>query len=383
MPQFLHNLHAIRGLACVLVVVTHLGVWERQFGIRKPLLAWTEWFGYAAVDLFFVLSGFVITYTQMANLGKRSAFIGYTRARLWRVFPMFWMMLPLAVLQVHLVSGEPLTDPGSDRLGRWLSWIFLVPHHAMNPYLPTAWTLPFELFFYLLFGVLILFPRRLAVVALGIWAASAVFVPWVYGTETATWHPLFHAVCSPHVLEIVAGCGAAWLVRSGWLIAGRTCISLGVIWAATLVSVCNPHTVPMYLAVDPWGRALTFGVAGVLIVYGFVVIEMRNGWRFPGWTKPFGDASYSIYLGHIPACSLVFGTTFWWWPQHTGPHILWMLTMLAAGLGGGWMFYRLIERPLLKLGKRSKHREPTTIPESPVIITQVYRHATATPTMMS
>ena len=67
MSRTLSNLQALRGIACLLVVWLHVAVWEREYGVRTPLLREVKWFGSAGVDLFFVLSGFIITYTQAAH----------------------------------------------------------------------------------------------------------------------------------------------------------------------------------------------------------------------------------------------------------------------------------------------------------------------------
>jgi exopolysaccharide production protein ExoZ len=82
----LRNLQALRGVACLLVVWLHVAATESgMHGLRTPLFHAGWWFGAAGVDLFFVLSGFVITYTHWTQRGRPAAVPGYLFRRAWRI----------------------------------------------------------------------------------------------------------------------------------------------------------------------------------------------------------------------------------------------------------------------------------------------------------
>src|SRR5205085_9963681 len=69
-PTHFQNLQALRGVACLLVVIYHTATQEELFGLSFQVLRPVHWFGYAGVDLFFVLSGFIITMIGRKDLGR-------------------------------------------------------------------------------------------------------------------------------------------------------------------------------------------------------------------------------------------------------------------------------------------------------------------------
>jgi peptidoglycan/LPS O-acetylase OafA/YrhL len=89
MDRQIRSLQALRGVACLMVVLLHAGNWEPSTHPKTLLLAWARPFGWAGVDLFFVLSGFIITWTQERNLGRPAAVGSYLWRRLWRIYPIY------------------------------------------------------------------------------------------------------------------------------------------------------------------------------------------------------------------------------------------------------------------------------------------------------
>src|SRR5262249_15248359 len=134
----------------------------------SPLRA-VQWFGYVGVDLFFVLSGFIITATCRADLGRADRLPRYLFRRFWRIFPAYWAALAAAV--AFYACSSPRTVFGRNWPAEWCDTLLLLPQQTGCRFLPVAWTLSYELMFYLAFGVLFLLPRRAARPALVGWAA--------------------------------------------------------------------------------------------------------------------------------------------------------------------------------------------------------------------
>lgn len=362
MRPTLHNLQALRGVACLMVFFLHLAVWEKSFGIARPLLGSFVWYGYAGVDLFFVLSGFLITHTQFHHLGRPAAVPGYLFRRWWRLYPTFWVVMLLGVGFQLLSHGQLPYYPAPDGPGprtRWLLWLTLLPCRVPNLYTPPAWSLSYEVMFYLAFAGLFLLPRRLAPWALAAWGVGVSIAAWAIGPVNAAkdvW--LAHAV-SPFVWEFLLGCGVAWAVRAGFNGYGRLAVFAGVGWGAAWVLTSADPKSPTDVAANLFWRVGAFGPASALVVYGMVATEVQTGRRLPRWLERLGDASYSVYLFHSPVCAAVYTMTLAWWKHTFFPHLLWLAIQILVGVGGGVLLHRLVEGPLLNLFKKRRIERPT------------------------
>src|SRR5436190_16595166 len=106
------NLQVLRGLSCLLVVAFHVANSETDLPIAKASFAAFRWFGYAGVDVFFVISGFIIAATNRPELRCPARLPGYVFRRLWRVYPPYWAALVVAVLAYVCHDTEPLVRSG-------------------------------------------------------------------------------------------------------------------------------------------------------------------------------------------------------------------------------------------------------------------------------
>jgi exopolysaccharide production protein ExoZ len=342
------NVQALRGAAALMVVLVHAAALDKSFGLQTPIVREFSWFGFAGVDLFFVLSGFIITATNARNLGRPAAVTAYLFRRAWRIYPAFWAALGLAVVVIWALHGSGVFRQAPVA---WPGWITLAPTAEQNFFLGQAWTLSYELMFYLAFAALLVAPRRAAVPLLAAWAVVVV-AALARPEPVSAWGKL---VVSPFVLEFLGGAAVAWLtVGRGVRRFGTAAIAAGVAWAAVgvVLAVRSAPGVPydgLMSGMRP--RVLVFGPAAVLIVYGFVAAEGR--WRVRQWLLRTGDASYSLYLTHstILSIGLVVGFLV---PHNRTVHTLWLCGTLAAALAVGFAFHRWVERPLLNVGKRKK-----------------------------
>lgn len=360
----LHNLQALRGVACLMVIGVHVAVWEGFFGVGRPVLRPFLWFGYAGVDLFFVLSGFLITHTQFANLGRPVAAPGYLFRRAWRIYPTYWAMMLVGVAVALGVNGrwqvptDPLA-PGPNTL--WACWLTLGPCRVPNLYVAPAWSLTYEMMFYLAFAGLLVLPRRVGPWLLAAWAAAVGVAEWFGGVPTFTASPWLWHLLSPFVWEFLLGVGVAWVVRRGVTRLGWPCLIAGLVWAAVWVVGCADPADPPAVALNMRWRVGVYGPAAALLVYGAVAVELRTGKLFPVWLRRVGDASYAIYLWHAPAGGTFYNLTPLW-PHHFLPHLAWVVSELVVCVGGGMAFHRVVERPLMRLGKRrGVAREPGVV----------------------
>ena len=353
MHQRFDNLQALRGLACLIVLATHIAQIESAYGLSfnplRPLL----WCGYASVDYFFVMSGFIMALTCQRQFGQPWELRLYVRRRFWRIFPIYWIALVIAT--VVFVALSPVSLWKASWPTELVDTLFLLPRPegVMPRVLPVAWTLSYELAFYTGFMALYVLPRRFAVPALLGWAGLVAAL--ALGGYRADNRFLAHAI-SPFVAEFAAGCVIALRpVR----LTGRAALGVLVVaagWAAIGV-YATFDTDYARLAHDPAGRVAVFGVPMILLTFATAAWERTGGaLRWP-WLVKVGDASYSIYLLHIPMLLVVWHWTMLAQMSHSrSGHLLWLALMFATALGPGLVLHFLVEAPLLRLGKRSPPR---------------------------
>ncbi|MCP1621390.1 acyltransferase family protein [Pseudomonas nitroreducens] len=340
-PSYL-SIQALRGLAAVLVVVYHLRTVEGKFGAGETWIPGWLNLGYAGVDLFFVISGFVMATIARGRYGSVSGAIHFLRKRAWRVLPPYWLYTTVVVAVItiapHTVSAS---FQNQSVLASYLLWPQTTP-----PVLIVGWTLVYEAYFYLVMAVAIAFlPERLLPIFLMLWAAI-VAMGW---TVLDMASPVMSTVFSPMSWEFIAGaCVALYWHRipAAW---GLPLLLTGVCLFVGAMPVLD-HL--KWLLDGNMYRVPIFGVAGTLIVAGAVAWETSHRPSIPAWILSVGDSSYSLYLSHIFVISALgrlwrmtpFNVEPW---QHVGFVVLTLLACVVVGLAS----YRWFERPLLAYGE--------------------------------
>src|SRR5687768_17069225 len=183
---FIPALDGLRGIAIILVMVHHFTYYRPTYGID----AWigsVVFFFWTGVDLFFVLSGFLITGILLDTRGNERYFTTFYARRTLRIFPLYYLVLFVAFVvlpkfpAVHLVlAGQADVPP------QWPYWLYLTNFSIADGgwahgWVDVAWSLAIEEQFYLLWPLVIwLFPPRLVV-----WLCTAIFVAEVFARSFA------------------------------------------------------------------------------------------------------------------------------------------------------------------------------------------------------
>lgn len=317
----------LRGLAAFAVLVFHAA--ERAGGAFGP--------GAAGVDIFFVISGFIMwTVTQQRETTPAQ----FLLRRLQRIAPLYWGVT-LLVVAVALVA--PAAFPAmSPTVGQVVQSLLFIPYRdttgLIAPLVVPGWTLNYEMFFYVLFALTLLAPGGLRP-----WLLTAVLVALVAARPLGpVSNPLWATYTNPLLLEFVAGVwlGKVWSQgrRPPGLASGAMLVTGALAFAAVAVSGID---------VEP-ARALLWGLPALLVVAGAVGLEGRGKAPEAPALKAIGDASYSLYLVHGLAISAtVRALEMLGWASP--PMIL--LCGLTAGVLAGLLVYRFAERPITRLFK--------------------------------
>jgi exopolysaccharide production protein ExoZ len=337
--QKVESLQAYRALAAILVVLYHVTTYSRE-NFNFTFLGNVFAFGYTGVDFFFVLSGFIIFYTHSRDLGNTSRLVPYIKRRFIRIYPIYFLVTTLKILAIALI---PTVAKGYERdLSVIIQSYLLIPQENF-PIIAAAWTLSYELFFYILFGVAILLGERKAMWLLGAWVLGILAFPISHfvGVHLPMEEQLWARFAfNERNLEFVLGCLSAYLVlhyRPRW--PGLLAILGILLFGLSAAYVWRGNVPPSY--------ALMFGVPSFLLVLGSTLLERTQEWRVPRSWVFLGDASYSLYLTHalfINVFILVGGRLGLL--RLLAPGIT-SVAMVTVAIVSSALLYRFIERPML------------------------------------
>ena len=342
----IQNIQALRCLAAVLVLLAHLPA------AMSPLPDAVAQLGFAGVDLFFVISGFIMAETTRDTPAGWHPAGRFVLQRFARIYIGWW---PFFVLYLLGSAWGYAVPPHADL---WKSF-FLWPQDVPNYLLAVTWSLSFELYFYLGLAGLILCGRRhappvlallgLGVVLVNLWAMhQGLYAPENEGKAKSSLLLPFYL--SPLVLEFIGG-----FLLSGWLRHRPAQSAMGwlalcvLLLAATLLyqthGALRPGGLPGFFH-TPERVALVGG--GSIALVAFAVIIERRGIVAGRMLQSFGDASYCFYLAHIFFVVLAGQLHAAWQPRLQLPEATWGVGTLVATLLMSQLFHRTIERPLNK-----------------------------------
>ena len=323
------GLQILRITAACMVLLTHSTFYaserlDRHFGFWKS--------GARGVDIFFVLSGFVMVYSSIKLLNDSNGWKIFAERRIVRIVPIYWIATSIKVIALLFTTGYILHTQFS--VVKTLESYFFLPalntEGGIGPVLGVGWTLNFEMFFYFLFTLALFF--RVSVykfvgVVLAFLAVGSFF-------RQTNW-PAASFYLNTVVLEFFYG-----------MVIAKICLA-------------SKH-IPRYYAIPllglgflgllaPWSLQIQLdgvlhGVAAALIVYSMASLE---DWltRIPRFVLYMADAPYAIYLFHpfiapaVPVALMKLHLVYPW---------LSVACSVSLALAGGCLVHLLIEAPITK-----------------------------------
>ena len=316
MARQLVTIQYLRALSAVGIVLFHV---SRRHDVDIPI-------GEGRIALFFIVSGFILWWI---TAGRRNDPRQFMLRRLARLVPLYWLVT--SIMFVASVLG--LTSHHPDGVAHYLASMLFIPHRnslgQIFPLLMPGWTLVYEMFFCIVFALLLMAPE-----ARRFWALTAVLGGLALcGLVFRPTSAILTIYTNQILLEFLAG---VWLAHfwprirlSG--VAAWSCLALGL----GLSVILEPFRVSDY-------SALVAGVPALLVVAGALGLEPVAG-KAIGWLRYVGDGSYSIYLWHIPVlviCESLAGRAH----ITSAPLLIVLETM--AGVAVGLALYAVLERPL-------------------------------------
>ena len=372
----LPSLTGLRFLAAVLVVLTHTSLLFNPlmptepvsfFGDHDLAVWWDNFFksaGPVGVSFFFVLSGFVLTWSSRP--GDRPG--AFWRRRAVKIYPNH-----VATWAVSMVLFAAATTP-------WFAWLpnlFLVHAYSTDPVVLQSvnfpsWSLCAEVLFYALFPVFIVWIRKIPEARLWMWAgvmvAGVALVPLLTplinggvmmprnGATTLQWW-FAYPFPVPRLVEFVLGMVLARIVMAGkWP-------RIGLLPSAIVFAVGYWLTL---LLPKVYGLTLTT-IAGVgMIICAAATSDLTGGggaWLRSRVMVWLGTVSFAFYMVQGPV--IFYGRTQFLGTFDTVPAFGLLIALILLNLLAAWLLYRLVEEPMMRHFSRSKKRPRTESVSTP------------------
>jgi exopolysaccharide production protein ExoZ len=334
-------IQVLRVVAALMVVIHHAVI---VLYLRDGLGIGNWINGGAGVDIFFVISGFVMTVSSAPLRASQHPARIFLARRLERIVPMYWLATTCKVVAV-------LAWPLLALYGLGTTWHVVVSYlmlpTRLAPVVFVGWTLIYEMMFYVLFAIVLALraPLLKTIGPVLVVLALLQLAPHLRLPFMVAWYA--NTIVLDFLYGILLALGLRWVVRMPRELA----FPLAMVGMAVLLNWVAPNF--------SFWRGLLWGVPAAAVVAGALALERSWGPKMPRWLLELGDASYSIYLIHVfvlPLGAIVLA--------HLGEHwrgvvpVSLVVLVLISTLAGE-IVYRLVERPIMRW---FKGRRQTAIP---------------------
>ncbi|CCD99466.1 acyltransferase [Bradyrhizobium sp. STM 3809] len=323
----LESIQVLRALAAVMVVLFHTKTFTQ---------------GYAGVDIFFVISGFI-----MGTVGIKETPVNFFRQRLIRIAPLYWTMTLIMCgfsLIPHFFRNFRFDAESLIKSVLFIPYVDQAGH--VWPLVIAGWTLNYEMFFYLVFtlGLVIGRPR--------FFSSSLMLLLIFVGFLGAKDGAFAQTYTDPILLEFVAGMALSARAPLGGLRLGLAQLMAGA-GAFAVIGLTG------FVPGDGVPRLIFLGLPSLLLVSGALSVERAGYWPRLTFAVVLGDASYSLYLTHGFVVSAAEKVS----PLH--PYLNAIAVLLISCIAAV-LCYRCFEAPLTRLLRRYTGPESKTAkPNSP------------------
>jgi len=348
----IYSLQALRAYAAISVMLGH-GILEFHT-TRGMAMPFNEFPLIAGVDIFFVLSGFVMFHTAGEMFGRPGAVLEFWRKRFIRLVPLYWFFTSLMV-GVLLFLGNHVRSTEFDVWNVISSYLFIPserPGGRVAPVLSLGWTLNYEMFFYFTFGLFLLLGKRNGLMFLIFSFLSLIaltrlddfgFVPLRFWGNSI-------------ILEFIFGVSLGVFRNRGHFQKSIPfCLAIFLLGLIVLLMGCDLD-VP---------RFVKGGLPATMLVYAALALPSSADRKIPAWVILLGDSSYALYLCHrfvLRAVTMLFARV----AIPAGHQLfLYVLATVAGSVILSIVVHKLIEGPLLKLLSNGKRRAD---PEDAIIL---------------
>jgi len=329
--HYIFAIQYLRGIAAIAVAIFHLTLAQEQFFPKKEAVM-PIFYGLWGVDIFFVISGFIMVHiTHDQHHGLRA--IGrFWKNRIARIVPAYWLFTLLMFILVPVIH-EHVKKINLYEIEDLFKSLLFIKIDAF-PVLLVGWTLNYEMFFYVVFGLVMMFSHQYrAQITTGIFIFLA-----AVGVIIETQNPTLVFITNPIVVEFGIGMMIGWFhynkvscatMRGSWS------ILIGILLIASGIVMLDEE----YMLEK---RLFYWGLPAGLLLYGTLCLNLRKKIRV---LRELGDISYSVYLCHVPIIISVVMILKMTPLRGVNPNMILVTASLLLILVVSMISYRLVEKP--------------------------------------
>ncbi len=335
----LRNIQMMRAIAALSVLLHHALPHYKAMGGTSPTIMFLGKWGFVGVDIFFVISGYIMAYTTFDKERSWNNAKRFLKHRFVRIYSGYW---PFFFVMIALLY---VTDPKRlESLNLWGS-LLLTEADMFKLVLPVSWSLTYELYFYLLFFFTFFIPFRflysLLSVGIAMFAFAAVYlyltIPEQYTTSTQTF---FY---SPFLLEFFGGV-LLFMYRKKLMLPLMIPIVVPIIYFSYAYGIEHD-------AMNGMPRILSFGTGALGLILLTLLLEYHRIFTAKGTIVAIGNASYALYLSHLILIGFfsIFGLRKLFTSQEYALlPLLGLVFLIAICVNFSLVYYARIEKPLYR-----------------------------------
>ena len=363
MRQKLQLLQISRGFAALLVILFHLQ--DTSITYFK-VTAFNDFFSFGnlGVDYFFVLSGFIITYVHYSDLVNGTNPFTFLKKRFIRIYPTYWAIASITLIMlIFALHGKSPHLDHDINLKSFSEWLYLLGCYLLLPmkslyFLQLAWTLSYEMIFYLIFFTGIILGFKKAKILLGIWLFLIIVQIPFKGFHGVFFDRLLNGIN----LEFMAGCLVAYLIKNSLRI--PKWVSYFLLISIPLIFYFKMYVYNIGTERDFFNLILLVLFNGFLL-YNIVAIDIYKEIKSPQLLLLVGEATYSIYLSHtfflgvlgraFSKCITLLHITNGFLIQSI------LIIIFLLSVLGGIICFKYLETPLIRFSNRIFKSKKTSV----------------------
>lgn len=353
------NIQFLRAFAALAVVLFHTSAhfFAMDGATSGNIFSFFGLFGYAGVDVFFVISGYII-WTSTRSIQGAKGVVGYIYNRASRIYLGYWPYFFILLLLAYYFSPKFLD--GIDFVGSF----FLTQSYLSKLLLKVSWTLKYELYFYLCFALLLFVSKKhrfkmlllafLLIVSVQLWGF---FVVKLYQPENVKNTTLLYSFyLSPFCLEFLLGSFVGYYFEKNRVKNLIPIVMVGIacfIFALYYQNSLSAGNLTWFYYNNQ--RVLLYGLVSISLLITLIEIEKRNIVLLPRFSMVMGGASYSLYLSHTIILYFFYQFGVRDYLKEIGSYqTVMMLLIIFVIVGYSVLHYLWIEQPLMKMSKKFK-----------------------------